>query len=302
LTTTLKPLTTTVVGSFPAVPGKDTLMTGYRTGNDPYLDSIRESVEAQTSAGIEIISDGQTRNDMIKLFTTKLHGIRMKLKPVVIGDIGYRYPITIKDQKFIKTLMTEDQLLKGIVTGPYTLAKSCVDDYYGSSEKLAYAFAEALNEELRLLDGIVDIIQVDEPFLSIDFPPYAKDLVSIIFKGVEKPRALHICGDVGGVFEDLLDFQVDILDHEFAAHPDLLGIVGDLESDKIIGFGCVRSDVDEVESVDVILERIKKGKDSIGDERMLLDPDCGLKHVSSVVARQNLSNMVKARNVIRDEG
>lgn len=300
--TTIKPLSTTVVGSFPAGPSKDALISSYRTGEDPYLESIRESVEAQTSAGIDIISDGQTRNDMIKLFTTKLSGIRMKLKPIVIGDIGYRDAITIGDQEYIRPMLVDGQLLKGIVTGPYTLATSCVDEHYGNQEKLAYSFAEALNEEVRLLDRVVDIVQVDEPFLSVDFPPYALDLISTTLAGVTKPRSLHICGDVAGIFENLLDFSVDILDHEFAAHPELLDVVGDHDFDKMIGYGCVRSDINEVEDVKTILERIKKGKVSIGDDRMLLDPDCGLRHVSGEVARQNLGNMVKARDVILNEG
>ncbi len=298
----IPPLSTTVVGSFPATPDRDRLLASYRTDQDPFLESISESVEAQVSAGIEIITDGQTRNDMIKLFTTELSGIRMKLKPVVIGQIGFKGAITVNDQEYVRSIVGEECLLKGIITGPFTLASTCIDEHYGSREKLAFAFAEALNREARLLDGVVDIVQVDEPFFSVELPEYASDIISTVFSGVGKPRAMHVCGDVSGIFGQLVDFDVDILDHEFAAHPELLDVVADVDFDQTIGLGCVRSDVNEVESVSTISERIKKGKDCIGDNKLLLDPDCGLRHVSGEVARQKLVNMVKARNVIRDEG
>ncbi len=295
-------LSTTVVGSFPATPDRDDLLASRRTGQDPFLESIRESVEAQISAGINIISDGQTRNDMVKLFTTKLGGIRMKLKPVVIGQIDFKEPITISDQEHARAIAGQGRLLKGIITGPFTLAMACTDEHYGSREKLAFAFAEALNKEARALDEVVDIVQVDEPFFSVELPEYANDIISTVFSGVGKPRAMHVCGDVGGIFGKLVDFEVDILDHEFAAHPELLDVVADVDFDQAIGLGCVRSDVDEAESVSTISERIKKGKDCIGDNKLLLDPDCGLRHLSGEVARQKLVNMVKARDVIRDEG
>ena len=295
-----KPLSTTVVGSFPVSPDRDSLVNSIRTGEDPFLQSIDEAVEAQTSAGIDIIADGQTRNDMIKLFTTKLAGIRMKGKPVVIGDIRYRGPIIVEDQKYLRSIVDGRQI-KGIITGPFTLAMSCVDEHYGSREKLAFELAEALNNEARALNEVVDVIQVDEPFYSVEFPEYAGDLISMVFSGVDKPRTLHACGDVSDFFDKLTEFDVDILDHEFAAHPDLLDVVADVDFGQMVGFGCVRSDENTPETVEIISERVKKGVASLGHERLLLDPDCGLKHLGSDVARQKLENMVKAREAIANE-
>ena len=297
----IKPLSTTVVGSFPAAPRKDLILGQYHTGQDPFLESLKDSVDAQVQAGIDIISDGQTRNDMIRLFATKLSGIRMKVKPVVIGDIVYKGQITVDDQKSAKKIAGNKYMLKGIITGPYTLASSCIDEHYASKEKLAYGFAEALNCEARALDKVVDIVQVDEPFFSVEFPEYAGRLLENIFQGVKKPRCLHVCGDVGQIFSKLVEFDVDILDHEFAAHPELLDVIKDVDFDQMIGYGCVRSDQDVAEDVPTILERIKKGRHFIGDGRMILDPDCGLRHMSRDVAGQKLANMVKARKMMINE-
>jgi len=299
----LPELPTTVVGSFPAVPPSDALFRYCRDGTDPYGVSLEEAVEAQISAGIHIVSDGQTRNDMVKLFTTKLSGIRMRSKPVIIGPVGYRESITAEDQELAKRLIAGRVLLKGIITGPFTLAMSCQDDYYHSPEKLAMAFADALNGEANRLAGLVDILQVDEPFFSVEYPEYADALVSAIFEGVELPRALHVCGDVGGIFSKLVELPVDILDHEFAAHPELLDVVSDTNFTQKIGYGCVRSDVNIAESVHEISERIKKGIACAGHGRLMLDPDCGLRHLSPEVARAKLENMVKAREtVMSNEG
>lgn len=289
-------LATTVVGSYPASPHVKNLFNYCKTGQDPYADSIREAVEAQISAGIDIISDGQTRNDMIKLYATKLGGIRMRQKPVIIGKIEHRGPITLEDQKLSKEIIGNRAMLKGIITGPFTMAMSCQDEHYGSIEKLAFGFAEALNAEARALSGIVDILQIDEPFFSVECPDYASNLIGTIFAGVDIPRALHVCGDVSSIFQKLVELDVNILDHEFAAHPGLLDIVADVDFSQTIGFGCVRSDIDVAEGVPEVLETIKRGIDSIGKHKMMLDPDCGLRHLTPGVAREKLQNMVKARD------
>lgn len=293
------PLATTVVGSFPASPSPQKLVEFCRTGHDPYEDSIRESIEAQISAGIDIISDGQTRNDMVKLFATKLGGIRMRQKPVIMDNIEHRSPITLPDQNLAKNIIGGRAKLKGIITGPFTLAMSCNDEYYGSIEKTAMGFADALNAEARALSSVVDILQIDEPFFSVEYPEYASELITTIFRGVGIPRAMHACGDISNIFEDLVELDLEILDHEFAAHPDLLNVVADVDFPQTVGFGCVRSDVNVAETMPEISERVKKGIDSIGKHKMMLDPDCGLRHLSPEVAREKLQNMVRAKEELQ---
>ncbi len=293
------PLATTVVGSFPASPPVNELFNFCRTGEEPFGQSLAQAIEAQIDAGIEIISDGQTRNDMVRLFASKLGGIRMRQKPVIISNIEYKNPITVDDQILARKLIGGRAMLKGIVTGPFTLAMSCQDQHYGDIEEAAMGFARALNREARNLAGLVDVLQIDEPFFSVEYPGNAKELVDTIFQGVDIPRALHVCGDVGGIFHELVDLNVQILDHEFAAHPELIEIVADTDFDQIIGFGCVRSDSNVAESVPEISERVKKGIDSIGKCRMMLDPDCGLRHVSPGTATAKLQNMVKAKEELQ---
>ncbi len=313
-------LTTTVVGSFPARPlgrdfersynidvGRITSMKGSPNDldtsidPDPFKISLERSVQAQLDAGIDIISDGQTRNDMVTLFASKLNGIRMKTRPVVIGDISFNSPITKDDLLYARGLIGDNVKIKGIITGAYTMARSCVDEHYGNVENLAFDIAEAFSKEVEAISDIVDVIQVDEPFFSIDRPEYGKDLVEIILKNTNVYKALHVCGDIQPLFEDLIEIKVDILDHEFAAHTGLDNFVAGFDFPQKLGFGCVRSDVNEAEPVNKIKERILKGLDLFSEDKLLLDPDCGLRNLDQKVACQKLKNMVEARDQVEKE-
>ena len=286
-------------------------MEGYREGDDPFIASLEDAVNSQINSGIDIISDGQTRNDMISLFATKLKGIRMKARPVVIGPVEFREPITFDDLKMVRKIAGNGVKLKGILTGAYTMARSCIDSHYGNLEELSFAFADALAEEAKAISGVVDIIQIDEPFFSVDHPEYSMELVNTILKDIaggpgddganKVETALHVCGNIGPVFERLVEMKVDILDHEFAAHDRLAEFVADYDFPQRLGYGCVRSDVNEVEEVDIIKERIKKGLDLFSEDKLLLDPDCGLRQLDRYVAIQKLRNMVEARDQIEQE-
>jgi 5-methyltetrahydropteroyltriglutamate--homocysteine methyltransferase len=92
---------------------------------------------------------------------------------------------------------------------------------------------------------------------------------------------------------------VDVLDHEFAAHPDLLAKVKDVSFRQSIGFGCVRSDVNEVEKSSDVEALVRAAVDALGADRLLLDPDCGLRHLDPAVAEGKLRAIVSARDAVR---
>ncbi|MDD1664670.1 MAG: methionine synthase, partial [Methanomicrobiales archaeon] len=66
-----KVLPTTVVGSYPVVKS-----TSLRSLMDPLKSAVETAVADQLSAGIDIISDGQVRGDMITAFASRLPGVR----------------------------------------------------------------------------------------------------------------------------------------------------------------------------------------------------------------------------------
>jgi 5-methyltetrahydropteroyltriglutamate--homocysteine methyltransferase len=68
---------------------------------------------------------------------------------------------------------------------------------------------------------------------------------------------------------------------------------------RMIGFGCVDSASPEVEPVETILSRIRAGMELFGPERMLIDPDCGLRMHTRDTAYAKLSHMVSAAKTAR---
>lgn len=289
---------TTVVGSYPSKPSKREMAGSYFTHEDPYRESIVNAVDAQVDAGIEIISDGQTRNQMIGLFAQELRGFRIKEKVQIIGEIGYKGPITVEDQRFVKKNLPKNTMLKGIITGPWTLVKSSENKYYDSEEEASWDAAESLKKEAEALAEVCDMVQLDEPLFSVDYPEQARELVETVLD-IDKPTALHACGDVTSIAEDLIEFDIDILDHEFAENPGLYDVYSDLDFEQQLAVGVVTTKT-PAEDVKTITERINRAVDLFGTQ-IMIDPDCGLRNLPIKTAFKKLENMVEARKVVLDE-
>ncbi len=291
-------LITTVVGSYPSELDRATLERAYRRGEDPFHEALEEAVRGQVDAGIMLVSDGQTRGDMISIFARGLRGFRIKERVEIISRVSYRSGITVEDQIKAKSLLPPDVGLKAIITGPYTLMKSSRDLHYHSQEECMADIAEALHREAEALAEICDVIQLDEPFLSIEYQDNVREHVERVLQ-VDVETALHVCGDVGEIAHELVEFEVDILDHEFTSHPHLYDVYGDLDTSKHMAVGVVDT-TSRVEGVDVIAERIERVLDTFGPGSHI-DPDCGLRNLPGEVAREKLKNMVIAREMVLDE-
>ncbi|HEY0087797.1 MAG TPA: methionine synthase, partial [Candidatus Lokiarchaeia archaeon] len=111
-------------------------------------------------------------------------------------------------------------------------------------------------------------------------------------------KRLHICGDVSGIIPEILDMPVDIISHEFKASPKLFDSFKQYEVNKDICLGSVRSDNIKIESVDEIINHIKKGINVFGDKINQLAPDCGQRMLPKDVAFQKLKNLVKASDCV----
>ena len=317
----------TVVGSYPLTPSSEDIMRSYYAKEDPYLLAIKQCINEQVKAGVQIVSDGQTRSNMVNIFASKLAGIRMKGKPLVFSDIQWSSPITREDQEYSQNVIDgmeqqyseketggsgggvtypeyhygnneKNPLLKGIITGPYTMSQSVTDNYYNDEKEMAFAFARALNKEARALQKIVPILQIDEPFLSVNFIDYSKELVEVLVEGIEVPIAFHVCGDVAAIFSDLIDLPVTLLDHEFTSNFHLFEVVKEYDFPQMLGYGLVRSDHMRIEPLEHMITWLRKAVKEFGVEKIMVDPDCGQRHLTPEVAFQKLVNIRKAREAV----
>ena len=287
-------MVTTVVGSYP---------TGITINSE---DDVRKAIEIavadQEKLGVQIISDGQVRSDMVGIFAMNMKGYK---------KIGARYhitgrievpdkPATVDDYRYAKKISKKK--VKGIITGPTTMAKSSVVDpgspYKSNSDpELIYDLAYAQAAEARaLMQAGAEVIQIDEPFFSVDADlETGIKAVNIVAKNIELP-AMHVCGDIRPIFKKLLETNVKILDHEFAVSKNLEAMDrGLIESyGKTIGFGCVDSTTNTVESVEQIEKTIRAGIEKIGKKNMWVDPDCGMRMRTREAASAKLQNMMEA--------
>jgi 5-methyltetrahydropteroyltriglutamate--homocysteine methyltransferase len=91
--------------------------------------------------------------------------------------------------------------LKFTLPGPMTIIDTLADSHYGDRVKMAFAFAELLNEEARALeaDGI-NMIQFDEPAFNVfmdEVPVWGIKALERAAQGLKCETAVHICYGYG---------------------------------------------------------------------------------------------------------
>jgi 5-methyltetrahydropteroyltriglutamate--homocysteine methyltransferase len=290
-----KVLATTVVGSYPVVKG-----SGLKSLFDPLKSAVETAVADQVNAGIDIISDGQVRGDMIQAFSGKLPGIKGQ---DVVGKIQPASgAITVADTKYAKS---KSLYVKGIITGPSTLAHGLhiSTPMYRNKEELALDLAAALAVEARHLEAAgITLLQIDEPIFSTGVADLAvgKQAIDVITGAIKVPTCMHVCGNLANVLDDILKVNVNVLDFEFSKNPENLALFGSKDlSGRMIGYGCVDSTAEQVETVPELKKRIEKGVEVFGAKAMLVDPDCGLRMRSRESAFWKLKNMAEAAKEVR---
>jgi 5-methyltetrahydropteroyltriglutamate--homocysteine methyltransferase len=290
-----KVLATTVVGSYPVVKGG-----GLMSFFDPLRPAVETAVGDQLAAGIDIISDGQVRGDMIGAFTSHLPGIR---EQEVIGKVQPAAgPITVADTKYA---ISKAPWVKGIITGPTTLAHGLHirTPMYRTKEELVPDIATALLAEARALEAAgITLLQIDEPIFSTGIADLevGKQAIDRITSSLHTPVCMHVCGNLGNVIDEILKFNVNVLDFEFVNNPANLDLLSRRDlAGKMIGYGCVDSTTDRIESTAEIRKRIEKGVEIFDPKIMLIDPDCGMRMRTRDAAYAKMKYMCDAAKEVR---
>ena len=308
----------TVVGSYPvelkeASGFKDKLLKSVGA-YDSFKDSIKQAVFSQLDAGVDIISDGQVRGDMVSSFSKFIPGFKIEDgNTFIVSKI--RNPtgeISVKDLLYAKSLIKqyykgsipEGKGIKGIVTGPSTIIHSSrITSFYKNKDDAIIDLAHSLKKEVDVIERKVKpvYIQVDEPFLSTGMVnmKVAREAIEILHEDLSIPLAMHVCGTLQDAYKDLSKFNVEILDFEFAGNNVNLDILEkniSLFKGKKIGFGCIDSSKNEVDSEQETEELISKGINIVGEDNILLDPDCGLRRAPMDVAFKKLKLMNDIKN------
>jgi len=287
--------------------------------------AVKAAIKDQEVAGVELISDGELRRDnMIDYFAERLPGVEIdhtsKKHYYDFYDsvVRARMPLgplgLVEDFRFLRRFT--ERRVKVSVTGPHSLVKRIRNEHYPSEEAFALDLARVMNLELRELvrAGVTDI-QIDEPYYS-GFPEdvaWGIRAVNALVDGVDARLALHVCygnrygkpsweGTYRYLLPAVLDARVHQLMLEFARRgEDDVKLFRDVEPPFVLGLGVIDVKTHEIETPEVVAERIRQALDVLPADRLAVNPDCGLVHLPRDVAFAKLCAMVEGARLVRRE-
>jgi 5-methyltetrahydropteroyltriglutamate--homocysteine methyltransferase len=294
-------------------------------------DAARVAIRVQERAGIDIVSDGEQRRehylthlthnmegfDYRELVEKSIRGGRSKaMVGQCVGDIKHTGAITVDDLAFLQS--EADRPVKVTLPGPMTVVDSTFDAHYGDEKEMAFAWADAINQEARLLDALGPaMIQFDEPTFS-RYPDKVEawgiEALNRCVDGIKSDTIVHVCYGyprAGSPNRPIVDSyptiiaaldksRIDILALEFEGANLDPALLKACPSKKVM-FGCVFNSDSVMETPRHVAGRLLKAAESLPPEQILAAPDCGLAPMSFDTAAEKLDIMVKGAALAREQ-
>jgi len=300
----------TTIGSFPRV-------------DKPLEAAIRDVVDLQLKYGVDVITDGEQRADMITYFeqipglSRGSRGLKVsgKIRPMDDSDAFFK----IKDYHLVLSYLDEldrrEVKTKVTLTGPVTLgmtsAMGGLSEYRNVRDPQLYMdCADAL---LPLAGRALEIgahLQIDEPGISARFesPRFLEQLLSALpDSAIDEGRvSLHVCGSVGRVYKELMDLSVNIFSFGFSKAQESKNMETisslSLREGKRLGAGFISNT--SLEDPGTALRRLKKIAGIVGGGNIAyIHPDCGFASTIPELVEPILVNMKEASDVfLRSNG
>ena len=289
-------------------------------------DATLLAIRSQERAGLDILTDGEIRRESYSNhFATALDGLDVDNPgsvinrsgvpipvPRVVGDIVRQRPIQAADVAFLRA--HTERTVKITVPGPFTMAQQAQNEHYTDDRALALAYADVVRAEIAdLFAAGADIVQIDEPWLQARpevARKYGAEAVGRALEGAAGATVLHLCfGYAAMVAErpegysflpELADTPVDTVSVETAqSHLDpaqLRPLRG-----KGIALGVLDLSTPEVETPEVIADRVRRALDDVDVDKLVLSSDCGLKYLPRASAEGKMRALAQAAAVLREE-
>jgi 5-methyltetrahydropteroyltriglutamate--homocysteine methyltransferase len=298
---------------------------------EPYLaqaqdDATLLAIRAQEEAGLDIVTDGETRRESYSnRFATALEGIdldnpgiavtrsgKQQSVPKIIQKIRRKHAVLVEDLLFLKKHTSRKT--KITVPGPFTMTQQAQNDYYETEEEAALDYAAAVNEEIRdLFAAGADVVQIDEPYMQAQpekARQYGLKALNRALQGVTGVTAVHICFGYAVYLKDkpagysflpeLAACSCEQVSIE-TAQPRLdCSALKSLGNKKIM-VGCIDLSTPEVETPQTVAARIRKALQYVKPENVILAPDCGMKFLPRESAFGKMKAMAEAAKILRKE-
>jgi 5-methyltetrahydropteroyltriglutamate--homocysteine methyltransferase len=324
---------TTTIGSFPQTADIRKARAAHKRGelsNLEYLNRMRDeiayAVRMQDELGLDVLVHGEPeRNDMVEYFGEQLwgygftangwvqsYGSRCVKPPFIYGDVYRPEPMTVSWSRFAQSLT--EKPVKGMLTGPVTMLQwSFVRDDQ-PRETTALQIALALRDEVCDLEKAgIGMIQIDEPAFREGLPlkkrrwhaylDWAVRAFKISASGVTDETQIHthMCySEFNDILPWIAALDADVITIETSrSDMELLEGFGKYAYPNDIGPGVFDIHSPRIPQISEMERLLHKAREVIPDERLWVNPDCGLKTRGWPETLEALGNMVQAARALR---
>ena len=298
------------------------------------LDATLLWIKTQEDAGLDVIGDGEmSRQHFVHGFLEQVAGIDFEHKvemgirndrykamvPQVVAALSLKGRVHATEARFLRAHTTHK--IKFTLPGPMTIVDTVADRFYGDRVKLAFAFAELLNQEALALqaDG-VDIVQFDEPAFNVYMAEAADWGVKALERaaqGLSCTTAVHICYGYG--IQANIDWK-NALGTEWRQYEQVLPALAASTIDQV-SLECIHSQVpaelmallkgkdvmvgvidvanDKIETPEEVADTIGRALQFVPRDRLLPCTNCGLAPMSRAVAEAKLAALVQGTALAR---
>lgn len=326
---------TTTIGSFPQTAEIRQQRGAFKNGRlsaDDYEQGMKayiaDAIQRQEALGLDVLVHGEPeRNDMVEYFAEHLEGFAATrfgwvqsygsrcVKPaIIVGDISRPEPITVSWAGFAQSLSTKP--VKGMLTGPVTILGWTFPREDISRQEMAQQIALALRDEVDdLQQAGIKVIQIDEPAIREGMPLKASQWQDYLgwavnaFKlsaAVASPETqihTHMCySEFNDMIEQVAAMDADVITIETSrSDMALLQAFDEFAYPNEIGPGVYDIHSPNIPAVEDMVALLEKARETIPDDRLWVNPDCGLKTRNWPEVEAALSNLVQAAQLLREK-
>ena len=174
-------------------------------------DATILAIRDQERAGLDIITDGETRRESYSnRFATALEGVDIDNPgtaldrsghpnpvPRVVGKIRRRHPVAFAYSRPNPYARTDSRMIKATVPALSRWHQQAQNDFYKDEVELAMDYAAAVNEEIRdLFAAGANVVQIDEPYMQarpVKAKQFAVEVLNRALQGIAGTTAVHLC-------------------------------------------------------------------------------------------------------------
>jgi 5-methyltetrahydropteroyltriglutamate--homocysteine methyltransferase len=290
---------------------------------------VRWAAKDQSDLGLDVITDGEAyRENMYYFYQKRVDGVTFENMPrLSFGAAGFgiecpRVIGRIENPRFnlahgwtlARSAASANVRVKQTVTGPHVLTRFSVNerkDLYPDDQALCRAWADVLLQELKevIAAGCTDV-QFDEPMWteSPEQSEWAADILNELIASLPAHVrvGLHVCGgnprrkriyftkymDLAPAFRKMKIQEIS-LEHCTLGY-DLMQLWSLWDFKGELALGVIDQRSDEIETVDVVRQRIEPALKHFPRERLVLTSECGFGHVPLDITRKKLAVLVQA--------